>query len=76
MLEDGLPESMKFSSIVSVTNFYHLGLKKYGKNWDKIESKIPTRSGTQIRSHAQKFFARIRKEFNTKDPMKYVQKNM
>lgn len=56
--------------------FTNLGLKKFGKDWDKIEDKIPTRTGTQIRSHAQKFFARIRREFNTKDPMEYVTKNM
>lgn len=51
-------------------------MKKYGKDWDKIEEKIPTRTGTQIRSHAQKFFARIRKEFKTHDPMTYINKNM
>ena len=48
------------------------GLKIYGKNWKKVESFIGTRTGTQIRSHAQKFFNRIRKEFNTEDPSKYV----
>lgn len=48
------------------------GLKIYGKNWKKVESFIGTRTGTQIRSHAQKFFNRIRKEFSTEDPSKYV----
>lgn len=52
------------------------GLKIYGKNWKKVESFIGTRTGTQIRSHAQKFFNRIRKEFNTEDPSKYVIDNM
>lgn len=52
------------------------GLKIYGKNWKKVESFIGTRTGTQIRSHAQKFFNRIRKEFSTEDPSKYVIDNM
>ena len=50
-------------------------MKKYGKNWEKLEDAIPTRTGTQIRSHAQKFFGRIKKEFNTTDPMEYIVKN-
>lgn len=52
------------------------GLKIYGKNWKKVESYIGTRTGTQIRSHAQKFFNRIRKECSTDDPSKYVIENM
>ncbi len=31
-------------------------LKLYGKNWKKIEEYVATRSSTQARSHAQKFF--------------------
>lgn len=52
------------------------GLKIHGKNWKKVESFIGTRTGTQIRSHAQKFFNRIKKEFSTDDPSKYVIDNM
>jgi len=52
------------------------GLKIYGKNWKKVESYIGTRTGTQIRSHAQKFFNRIKKEHKTEDPSKYVIDNM
>ena len=33
-------------------------MKLYGKNWKKVEEYIGTRTGTQIRSHAQKFFNR------------------
>jgi len=51
-------------------------LKHYGRDWDKLEEMIPTRTNIQIRSHAQKFFERIRKEFNTEDPMDYVKKNL
>ena len=52
------------------------GLKIYGKNWKKVESFIGTRTGTQIRSHAQKFFNRIKKEYSTEDPSKFVLENM
>ena len=31
-------------------------LEKYGKHWKKVEAYVGTRSGTQIRSHAQKYF--------------------
>jgi SHAQKYF class myb-like DNA-binding protein len=34
-------------------------LKNYGKNWKKVEEQVATRTSTQARSHAQKFFANI-----------------
>jgi SHAQKYF class myb-like DNA-binding protein len=52
------------------------GLRIFGKNWKKVESIIPTRSGTQIRSHAQKFFQRIEKEFSPPDIPKFVLETM
>lgn len=36
-------------------------LKNYGKNWKKVEEHVATRTSTQARSHAQKFFANILK---------------
>ncbi|CAD8107696.1 unnamed protein product [Paramecium sonneborni] len=39
-------------------------LSIHGKNWKKVEEYVNTRSGAQIRSHAQKFFNRLEKEFN------------
>lgn len=39
-------------------------LKLFGKNWKKVEEHVATRTGAQIRSHAQKFFNRIQKELN------------
>lgn len=38
-------------------------IKKYGKDWKSVESYIESRSGSQIRSHAQKFFNRLIKKF-------------
>jgi SHAQKYF class myb-like DNA-binding protein len=38
------------------------GLRKYGKNWKKISQMVKTRSLTQIRTHAQKFFKKAAKE--------------
>lgn len=37
-------------------------VKQFGKNWKKVEEYVGTRSGAQIRSHAQKFFQRLEKE--------------
>ena len=37
-------------------------LKLYGKNWKKVEEHVKTRDGTQVRSHAQKYFAKLEKE--------------
>eukprot|EP00331_Platyophrya_macrostoma_P018419 CAMPEP_0176475156 /NCGR_PEP_ID=MMETSP0127-20121128/43447_1 /TAXON_ID=938130 /ORGANISM="Platyophrya macrostoma, Strain WH" /LENGTH=264 /DNA_ID=CAMNT_0017870715 /DNA_START=35 /DNA_END=829 /DNA_ORIENTATION=+ len=37
-------------------------LKIHGKNWKKVEEFVATRSGAQIRSHAQKFFIRLEKD--------------
>lgn len=33
------------------------GLEIYGRNWRKVQSYVSTRSITQVRSHAQKYFA-------------------
>jgi len=37
-------------------------LKLFGKNWKSVEDYIGTRTGAQIRSHAQKFFNRLQRE--------------
>jgi SHAQKYF class myb-like DNA-binding protein len=40
-------------------------IKVHGKNWKKVEEYVGTRSGAQIRSHAQKFFLKLEKEIKT-----------
>jgi hypothetical protein len=50
-----------------------LALKAYGKNWKKIETFVGTRSSTQIRSHAQKFFNKLAKLFPNINPLDYLQ---
>jgi len=53
-MEGGLRSNISASFKVCILLF--LGLRIYGKNWKKIEQLVQTRSGSQIRSHAQKFF--------------------
>lgn len=38
------------------------GLKQFGREWKKVALNIPTRSSAQIRSHAQKYFAKLAKD--------------
>ena len=42
-------------------NIPHLGIFQHGKDWKKVEEVVGTRSGSQVRSHAQKFFNRLQK---------------
>ena len=37
------------------------GILEYGNEWKKVQLVIKTRSSTQARSHAQKFFLRVKK---------------
>lgn len=37
-------------------------LKKYGKEWQKVQQHVSTRTSTQARSHAQKFFVKLEKK--------------
>ena len=38
------------------------GLKIYGREWKKVAQQIPTRTSAQIRSHAQKYFAKMARD--------------
>ena len=44
----------------------------YKRDWKKVETFIGTRSGAQIRRHAQKFFTRIEKEYPEVDIDTYI----
>ena len=35
------------------------GLKSYGRNWKRVQGLVKTRTLTQIRTHAQKFFRKV-----------------
>ena len=37
------------------------GVIKYGNNWRQVQKYVGTRSGTQTRSHAQKFFEKLKR---------------
>lgn len=41
------------------------GLKEFGREWKKVATRIPTRTSAQIRSHAQKYFAKLQREHET-----------
>ena len=41
-----------------------VGLKECGREWKKVASRIPTRTSAQIRSHAQKYFAKLQRDQN------------
>ncbi len=43
------------------------GIVEYGNEWKKVQKIIKTRSSTQARSHAQKFFLRIKKNLCLKN---------
>lgn len=38
------------------------GLKECGREWKKVALRIPTRTSAQIRSHAQKYFAKLQRD--------------
>lgn len=42
------------------------GLEIHGRDWKKIESLVGTRTGPQIRSHAQKYFNKVCKDSGSK----------
>lgn len=53
------------------TNEEHLrfveALKLYGKDWNKVQEHIATRTAAQARSHAQKYFNKLCKRGNLRD---------
>lgn len=67
LLADGLSKSildLYKVKILKFKSFLYIALKLHGKDWKKVEDYIGTRTGAQIRSHAQKYFIRIEEELN------------
>jgi SHAQKYF class myb-like DNA-binding protein len=50
-------------------------IKVHGKNWKKVEECIGSRTGAQIRSHAQKYFLKLEKEVKTSHKAKASKKS-
>jgi len=46
----------------------------HGKNWKKVEEAVGSRTGAQIRSHAQKYFLKLEKEVKTSQKAKVSKK--
>jgi SHAQKYF class myb-like DNA-binding protein len=39
-----------------------LGMAVHGREWKKVAEKIPSRTSAQVRSHAQKYFAKVERQ--------------
>jgi len=59
----GIKASIFFLSKVFFDQFLtsKIAIKKYGKKWPLVSKAIPSRTSSQIRTHAQKFFLKIEK---------------
>ncbi|KDO32019.1 hypothetical protein SPRG_03236 [Saprolegnia parasitica CBS 223.65] len=69
MMEKKLPSASKKHSGMNGGRWtdeehesFLLGLNLYGREWKRVASKIKTRTSAQIRSHAQKYFAKLAKD--------------
>ena len=60
------------SKVISFILIY-TALNTCKRDWKKVEIFIGTRSGAQIRSHAQKFFTRIEKLYPDVDIDQYIE---
>jgi SHAQKYF class myb-like DNA-binding protein len=59
---DGLRRNIRDFWRVRLEFCYEIALEIYGKNWKKVEAHVKTRTGTQIRSHAQKYFNKLKSQ--------------
>ncbi len=41
--------------------YFYSGIITHGKDWKIVEKVVKTRTGSQVRSHAQKFFIKLNK---------------
>jgi SHAQKYF class myb-like DNA-binding protein len=47
-----------------------IGLSRYGREWKRVAQDIPTRTSAQVRSHAQKYFAKISKHHEVSESVR------
>lgn len=52
------------------------GVELFGKDWKKIEDLVGTRTGPQIRSHAQKYFNKLKKDSGCSNVSDSTPKNL
>ena len=63
-----MPGKFKTGRWTRVEHFKFLeALQKFGKEWQKVQKHVSSRSSTQARSHAQKFFGKLEKKGFTLD---------
>jgi len=65
-------EHLQFVNGFSIIYSQIIGLQNYGRNWSTIQKLIPTRTASQIRTHAQKFFQRLGEESKKTDILAYI----
>jgi hypothetical protein len=71
--ERSMKNSLKVrSSIYYCFKLQLIALYLYNRDWKRVEMHIGTRSGAQIRSHAQKFLTRVEKEVPGVDFQAYI----
>jgi SHAQKYF class myb-like DNA-binding protein len=49
---------------------FHSAIMQFGKDWRRVEQYVRTRTSSQVRSHAQKFFSKLQK---TPEPSRELQ---
>lgn len=47
-----------------------VGLSRYGREWKLVAQDIPTRTSAQVRSHAQKYFAKLSKHHEVSESVR------
>lgn len=63
---------MSMSGLLKVRLALLVAIELYGKKWRKVEECVGTRTGIQIRSHAQKYFNKLNKLQNGQKKEKQV----
>lgn len=50
---------MSTSDFCMVHYYIDSGIMEFGKDWKEVEKIVKTRTGSQVRSHAQKYFIKL-----------------